>query len=190
MVTCAASRPTMASMGAAAAVALTLLASPAVSAAELNTLADVMRPQFEFVDANKDGLIDLKELQQISRSVSEEEGMALPNESQLAFTLKLFDLNQDGQLTTDEMLTSLALDAVVSEDAVDEDAVKVFDKNGDGLVERADWSGPFGDMGADGEVVKGYIFERVDRLFDGDNKLNTTELGNALNLVRTIALGY
>ncbi len=46
--------------------------------------------------------------------VSDEEGMALPNDSQIEFTLKLFDLNQDGQLTTNEMLTSLALDAVVS----------------------------------------------------------------------------
>ena len=45
--------------------------------------------------------------------VSEEEGMAQPSEVQLAFTLRLFDLNQDLTLTTDEMLTSLALDAVV-----------------------------------------------------------------------------
>lgn len=39
--------------------------------------------------------------------------MAQPSEVQLAFTLRLFDLNQDLTLTTDEMLTSLALDAVV-----------------------------------------------------------------------------
>ncbi len=47
----------------------------------------------------------------------------------------------------------------VSEDAVDADAVKVFDRNGDGIVERGDWSAPFGDMGTQGEVSKGYIFE-------------------------------
>jgi Ca2+-binding EF-hand superfamily protein len=50
--------------------------------------------------------------------VSEEEGMAKPSDTQLAFTLRLFDLNQNGTLTTDEMLTSLALDAVVGLEGV------------------------------------------------------------------------
>eukprot|EP00955_Chlamydomonas_euryale_P081788 363626-Chlamydomonas_euryale.AAC.8 len=49
--------------------------------------------------------------------VSEEEGFAEPSSKQLSFTLRLFDLNQDGTLTTDEMLTSLAMDSVVSETA-------------------------------------------------------------------------
>ena len=48
-----------------------------------------------------------------SDQVSQEEGMAKPSDNQLEFTLRLFDLNQDKTLTTDEMLTSLALDAVV-----------------------------------------------------------------------------
>lgn len=43
----------------------------------------------------------------------------------VGFTTKLFDLNQDGRTTVDEMLTSLALDSVVSDDAIDESAVKV-----------------------------------------------------------------
>ena len=47
----------------------------------------------------------------------------------------------------------------VSENAIDSDAVKVFDKNGDGQTERSDWSAPFGDMGPQGEVVKDYIFK-------------------------------
>ncbi|KAG1659827.1 hypothetical protein FOA52_003770 [Chlamydomonas sp. UWO 241] len=160
------------------------------NAAQYNNLADVMREGFAFVDSNADGVITLSELKQISSQVSSEENMAQPSDTQLSFTLRLFDLNQDGTLTTDEMLTSLALDAVVSEDAVDADAVKVFDKNGDGLVEKRDWSAPFGDMGAQGETVKGYVFDRVDHLYDGDGKLNTTELGNGLTLMRTLALGY
>ena len=41
--------------------------------------------------------------------------MAKPSDAQLEFTLRLFDLNGDQTLTTDEMLTSLALDAVVSD---------------------------------------------------------------------------
>ena len=47
----------------------------------------------------------------------------------------------------------------VTEESIDSDAMKVFDRNGDGLTERSDWSAPFGDMGASGENVKGYIFE-------------------------------
>lgn len=47
----------------------------------------------------------------------------------------------------------------VTENAVDADAVKVFDRDSDGFTERKDWSAPFGDMGRQGEVVKEYIFE-------------------------------
>jgi hypothetical protein len=176
----------LAQAGAAAAVAITLMAAP-VEAAQLNSLADVMRDNFAFVDSNADGVVTLSELKQISAQasprmamhagialpsdrarmvpskhararvrharllcrahvhllwahclslrmmvprtrhhpmprlrtihrpqVSSEENMAQPSETQLSFTLRLFDLNQDGTLTTDEMLTSLALDAVVS----------------------------------------------------------------------------
>lgn len=149
-----------------------------------------MRTEFAFVDSNSDGIVDLDELKQISSQVSQEEGFAQPVEEQLSFTLRLFDLNQDGKLTTDEMLTSLALDAVVTEDAVDADALKVFDRNGDGIVERAEWSAPFGDMGRQGEATKEYIFNRVDHLYDGNGQLEAQELINALNLVRTVALGY
>jgi len=179
----------LASAGAAAVASLCLLASPA-QAAQLNTLADVMRDTFSFVDSNADGVVSMNELQQISSQVSEEEGFAEPSSKQLSFTLRLFDLNQDGTLTTDEMLTSLAMDSVVSEEAVDADAVKVFDRNGDGQVERADWSKPFGDLGDRGEAVKSFVFDRVDFLYDNNGKLNVTELGNALTLVRTLTLGY
>ncbi|GAX78291.1 hypothetical protein CEUSTIGMA_g5733.t1 [Chlamydomonas eustigma] len=157
----------------------------------MNTLADVMRPTYEFVDSNKNGVITLDEIKQLSSEVSQKEGFAEPSETQLQFTMRLFDLNQDGTLTTNEMLTSLALDAVVSEDAVDEDTYNIFDKNGDGFVERDDWSAPFGDIGGErGEEVKTYVFNRVDHLNDGDNRLNVTELGNGITLVRTLALGY
>ncbi len=52
-------------------------------------------------------------LNNLPKQVAEGEGFAQPSDAQLEFTLKLFDLNQDGRLSTDEMLTSLALDAVV-----------------------------------------------------------------------------
>ncbi len=56
---------------AAAAVSRSLLTSgvcPA-QAADLNTLAEVMRPTFSFVDSNKDGIVTLQELQQLSTQV-------------------------------------------------------------------------------------------------------------------------
>ena len=34
------------------------------------------------------------------------------------------------------------------------------------------------------------LFRRVDGLNNGDGRLDMNELGNALGLVRTIALGY
>jgi len=186
-------RPDLASKLASVGLSLCLLSGNVEScyAASMNTLADVMRPTYEFVDSNKNGVITLDEIKQLSSEVSQTEGFAQPTETQLQFTMRLFDLNQDGTLTTDEMLTSLALDSVVSEDAVDEDAYNIFDKNGDGFVDRADWRAPFGDIGGDrGEEVKNYVFNRVDHLNDGDNKLNVTELGNGITLMRTLVLGY
>lgn len=44
-------------------------------------------------------------------------------------TLSLF--TQDGTLTTDELLSAIALDGAVSDDAIDKDVVSVFDKDGD-----------------------------------------------------------
>eukprot|EP00955_Chlamydomonas_euryale_P081787 363626-Chlamydomonas_euryale.AAC.7 len=58
----------LASAGAAAVASLCLLASPA-QAAQLNTLADVMRDTFSFVDSNADGVVSMNELQQISSQV-------------------------------------------------------------------------------------------------------------------------
>ena len=51
-----------------AAVSLTLVAGPS-QAAEMRNLADVMRPVFGFVDSNKDGIVTLQELQQLSTKV-------------------------------------------------------------------------------------------------------------------------
>ena len=53
------------SAAAAAIIAASLISSP-VQAADLRTLADVMRPTFEFVDSDKNGLVTMDELQQLS----------------------------------------------------------------------------------------------------------------------------
>lgn len=54
---------------AATAASLCLLASP-VQAASLNSLADVMRDTFAFVDADGDGVVTMQELQKISGQAS------------------------------------------------------------------------------------------------------------------------
>ena len=58
----------VASVALSAAVSLTLIAGPS-QAAEMRNLADVMRPVFGFVDTNKDGIISMEELQQLSTQV-------------------------------------------------------------------------------------------------------------------------
>mmetsp|Transcript_36040 Transcript_36040/g.80221 ORF Transcript_36040/g.80221 Transcript_36040/m.80221 type:complete len:243 (+) Transcript_36040:110-838(+) len=183
-------------LGAGVAAGLTLsMLSGAVpepaQAAKFNTLADILRSDLSFIDANSDGVITEDELIKMSNTVAELDELTPPPIEALDFTLKLFDLNMDGTLTTDEMLTAMVLDAAVSEDAVDADVVSVFDKNNDGFVTQAEWDAPFGDLdGQQGETVKNYVFKKVDGLVHHDGKLDTTELGEALTLVRTLVLGY
>lgn len=181
--------------GAGLAVAIGLLGctagvSPA-AAAEFNTLADVMREEFAFVDSNKDGLVSKDEILEVSKKVAEEEEFLVPPDEQIEFTMRLFDLNQDGRLTLDEMLTAMALDRGVEDGAlIDEDVLKTFDRNGDGFVDMKEWKEPFGDLGANGEAVKEFVFRRVDQLDNNDRKLGVDEFGNAFTLVRTTVLGF
>eukprot|EP00878_Enallax_costatus_P021133 GHUV01022366.1.p1 GENE.GHUV01022366.1~~GHUV01022366.1.p1 ORF type:complete len:199 (+),score=63.38 GHUV01022366.1:90-599(+) len=113
---------------AALAVSLALTPMGAAQAAAPTQLADLLREQFGFVDTNKDGLVTKSELQQLVKTISAENNVPLIDTEQLDFSMKLFDLNQDGNLTTEELLRSLVLDGAVSEDAVDADVFAVFDK--------------------------------------------------------------
>lgn len=83
-----------------------------------------------------------------------DEGVPAIGDGQLEFSLKLFDLNQDGTLTAEEMLRSLALDGAVSEDAVDAGVFDVFDANRNGRVDAGEWQRALGDLGASGEGAK------------------------------------
>jgi len=179
----------------ALAAALFLQTPEHVQAAEIRSLADLTRSEFSFVDQNKDGVISLEEMAGLARQVAQEEEFDEPGPELLAFSQRMFDLNQDGTTTTDEMLTSLALSNAVSEETgeVDTDAIKMFDKDGDGLIMRRDWSPPFGDMGVSGNELKNYTFDRVDFLSgpEGpDGKLSVQEIGQALTLMRTQVMGY
>jgi hypothetical protein len=62
------------------------------------------------------------------QSVAEDVGFMAPPDDRLDFALRLFDLNQDGRVSTDEMLSSLALDGAVGEEGLDADVLAVFDK--------------------------------------------------------------
>ncbi|GIL81692.1 hypothetical protein Vretimale_1335 [Volvox reticuliferus] len=172
------------------ALGISFSASPVVAAPQYNSLADIVRSSFEFVDENKDGVITKEELLRTSKAVAEDVDFMLPDESQLDFAMKLFDLNQDGTLSTDELLASIALDGAVGDDAIDADVVNVFDKDGDGFVSLREFKSGVPPLGPNGEAAKEYIFSRVDQVINGDNRLDTQEFANALTLTRTVVLGY
>lgn len=163
---------------------------PAVAASQYSSLADIVRKDFAFVDEDKNGIITKDELLRTSKTVAEDIDFMIPSDEQLDFTMKLFDLNQDGTLSTDELLASIALDGAVGDDAVDADVVSVFDKDGDGYVTLREFKSGVPPLGPNGEAAKEYIFGRVDSVVDGDGKLDPQEFANALVILRTAVLGY
>ncbi|KXZ50247.1 hypothetical protein GPECTOR_17g885 [Gonium pectorale] len=164
--------------------------SSAMAASQYNSLADITRSSFAFVDEDKNGVITKDELLRTSQAVAEDVEFIVPEESQLDFAMKLFDLNQDGTLTTDELLASIALDGAVGETEIDADVVAVFDKDNDGFVSLREFKAGVPPLGPGGEAAKEYIFRRVDGLVDANDKLDTEEFANALTLMRTAVLGY
>ena len=130
------------------------------------------------------------DLRAFNAGLGADEGLPAIGDGQLDFSLRLFDLNQDGTLTAEELLRSLALDGAVSEDAVDAEVFGVFDSNRNGKVDSNEWQRALGDLGAAGDGAKKYVFERVDRLTESGGQLNETDFGTALTLLRTVVLGY
>jgi Ca2+-binding EF-hand superfamily protein len=102
-----------------------------------------------------------------------EEGRPLIGNGDPDFCRKLFDLNQDGKLTSEEVLRSLAINDAVNERAERaRDAVyRAFDRDGNGVVDAGEWSATLGDLGPNGEAAKKYIFARVDQLSNSDGKV-------------------
>ncbi|MEW5319611.1 MAG: hypothetical protein WDW38_010754 [Sanguina aurantia] len=175
----------------AAGLSVVLALSPAsAQAASFTRLSDVLRPQFEFVDADKNGFISKAELLR----TSEKE------------TLRLFDLNSDGRLAFDELLVAVALDVADEEsfevptDSQLEETLRLFDLNSgeldrDGLVSMGEFNSTLGDFGPSGEGMKEFVFRRVDTLAAGGGRnspdqLDPTELGRSLQMIRTLVLGF
>uniref|UniRef100_A0A383V5T2 EF-hand domain-containing protein n=1 Tax=Tetradesmus obliquus TaxID=3088 RepID=A0A383V5T2_TETOB len=180
---------------AAAALGVSLCLVPmgcdaARAAAQPQQLADLLREEFGFVDSDKDGLISKSELQSLVKNVSTEANLPLVEGDQLDFSMKLFDLNQDGKLTTEELLRALVLDGAVAEDAVDADVYNVFDRNANGTIEQEEFRAGLGDVGSNGDAAKDFVYGRVDRLSDSGGHLNSSAFGNALVLMRAVLLGY
>jgi len=174
------------------AFSLSLLISPVQAANAPANIGGLLAEDYAFVDDNKDGIISLDEFRSTSNSVAEEQAFTAPNDEVLRFSMKLFDMNQDGKLTPHELMTGFALDSVVSEDEIDAGAVRVFDKDQNGTVSLQEFKSGLGvDLGPNGEQLQEWVFRRVDSLQDGNQQLDLkTELGDAITLMRANILGY
>lgn len=176
----------------AAALAIGLLLSqpvmPALAAPQ--SLAEIVKEEFGFVDPTADGIISRDELQQVVKQISQDEALPLLDDAQLDFSMRLYDLNGDGVLKSEELLRALALDGAVDDDAIDKDVVAVFDRNNNGTIDRAEFRQGLGDLGPDGTALKDFVFDRVDRLTQSNGQLDLTDFANALTLARVVVLGY
>ncbi|KAJ9525154.1 hypothetical protein QJQ45_020684, partial [Haematococcus lacustris] len=179
-------------IGAVLLAASLVISAPAMAEAQPRMLSDLARGDYSFVDVNGNGIIDQEEINNLAKQVAQEEGFVAPDEEVVAFTTRLFDLNQDGKLVVDELLTGIVLENAVDRDevTVPEDVFKVFDQDGDGFVSRKEWTAPLGDLGVNGEAMKDFVFDRVQYLQRQDGKLDVAETRNALSLLRVAVLGY
>jgi len=154
------------------------------------SLSEIIKEEYGFVDSNTDGVISREELQQVVKQISQDEALPLLDGAQLDFSMRLYDLNGDGVLKSEELLRALALDGAVDDDAIDKDVVEVFDRNNSGTIDRAEFNQGLGDLGPEGDAVKNFVFNRVDRLTQSNGQLDVTDFANALTLARVVILGY
>ena len=63
-------------------------------------------------------------------------------------------------------------------------------RNNSGTIDRAEFNQGLGDLGPEGDAVKNFVFNRVDRLTQSNGQLDVTDFANALTLARVVILGY
>jgi hypothetical protein len=63
-------------------------------------------------------------------------------------------------------------------------------RNRSGTIDRAEFRQGLGDLGPEGEALKDFVFNRVDRLTESKGQLDVTDFANALTLARVVILGY
>lgn len=63
-------------------------------------------------------------------------------------------------------------------------------RNRNGTIEADEFRAGLGDLGANGEAMKEFVFSRVDHVIGSNGQLSVGGFGNALVLVRNVVLGY
>lgn len=160
-------------------------------------LSDVVRSDYAFLGraggrAGADGdLLTPGDLAFVDRVIWSRwaEGAPQVGDGRPGLAYRLFDLNQDGAVTKEEALRSLALEAA-THDATGTTARAVFtafDADGNGRVDAAEWDAGLGDLGPSGAPLKRFIFERADLLSGSRGRLGAGAFGPALGLAREAA---
>jgi hypothetical protein len=150
-----------------------------------------MADDYLFADANGDGRVSPSELASAARQMGREAGLpALPDEAP-DFAARLYDLDGDGELTADEMLRAMALDAAVDAEAgrLDGGVLAVFDRDRSGGVSRAEWIAALGPIQG-GDAVADAVFARADLLTGSRGQLAPEGLAAAITAVRAVLLGW
>lgn len=63
-------------------------------------------------------------------------------------------------------------------------------RNSNNTIEREEFREALGDVGAQGDAAKDYIYNRVDNLTGSGGHLGTGAFVNALMVMRAVLLGY
>jgi len=157
----------------------------------LSPLAALMADDYLFADADADGRVSPTELASAAAQMGREAGLPALPDTAPDFAARLYDLDGDGELTTDEMLRAMALDAAVDNEAgrLDGGILRAFDADGSGGVSRAEWVGALGPVQG-GEAVAGAVFARADLLTGARGQLAPEGLAAALTAARALLLGW
>lgn len=184
---------------AALSVGLLLSGAPApvpeaLAAAAESPLADVVRGRYPGITRDPNGVVTRGDLEAFNEDLWlqwVEEGEPVLGNGDADYALKLFDLNQDGTVTPEEVLRALALDGAIDPRTgeVDRNVFEAFDANGNGAVDLGEWQAALGDLGPEGEGTKRYIFNRVDKLADAGGQLGRGDFSAAVQLAREVLLG-
>lgn len=150
-----------------------------------------MADDYLFADADGDGRVTAAELAQAAERTGSDAGLPPLPQGAAAFSARLYDLDGDGALTSDELLRAMALDSAVDPERgmIDADVLRVFDRDGSGGTSLGEWRAAVGPVQG-GEAVLDAVFSRADRLTESRGQLAPEALAAALTALRAVLLGY
>lgn len=168
-----------------------IAAAAAQQQQQLSPLAALMADDYLFADADADGRVTAAELARAAERTGRDAGLPSLPEGAASFSARLYDLDGDGALTTDELLRAMALDSAVDPDAgaLDAGVLSVFDHDRSGAVSASEWRTALGPVQG-GDAVADAVFARADRLTDSRGQLAPEALAAALTAMREVLLGY